>query len=45
MITMRLKVAKRFEVQQKSRYGVIALDCNVIFAFGFNANGGGSELK
>jgi hypothetical protein len=45
MITMRLKVARRLEVQQESRYGVIALGSNVISAFGFNANGGSSELK
>jgi hypothetical protein len=45
MITMRLKVARRLEVQQESHYGVIALGSNMISAFGFNANGGGSELK
>ncbi len=45
MITMRLKVARRLEVQQESRYGVIALDFDVIYASRFNANGGGPELK
>jgi hypothetical protein len=45
MITMRLKVAMRLEVQQEFRYGVITFDSDVIFAFRFNANGGGSELK
>jgi hypothetical protein len=45
MITMRLKVAKRLEVQQEFCYGVIALGSDVISAFGFNANGGGSKLK
>ncbi len=45
MITMRFKVARRLEVQQESRYGVIALGFNMISASGFNANGGGSKLK
>jgi hypothetical protein len=45
MITMRLKVARRLEVQQESRYGVIALDFDVIYASRFNANDGGPELK
>ncbi len=45
MITMRLKVARRLEVQQESRYGVIAPGSDVISASGFNVNGGGFELK
>jgi hypothetical protein len=44
MITMRLKVARMFEVQQEFRYGVIALGSNVISTSRFNANGGSSEL-
>jgi hypothetical protein len=45
MITMRLKVARRLEVQQEFHYGVIALGSNVIVASGFNANGSDSKLK
>jgi hypothetical protein len=45
MITMRLKVARRLEVQQESCYGFIALGSDVISTSRFNANGGGSELK
>ncbi len=45
MITMRLKVARRLEVQQEFRYGVITLGSDVISTSGFNANGGGSELN
>jgi hypothetical protein len=45
MIIMRLKVAGRLEVQQKSCYGAITLGSYMISAFGFDANGGGSELK
>jgi hypothetical protein len=45
MITMRLKVAGRLEVQQESCYGATTLDSDVISAFGFDANGGGSKLK
>ncbi len=45
MITMRLKVARRLEVQQEFCYGVIALDSNAISTSGFDANGGGFELK
>jgi len=42
---MRLKVTGRLEVQQESCYGVTALGSNVISASGFDANGGGFELK
>jgi hypothetical protein len=45
MITMRLKVARRLEVQQESCYGATTLDSDVISASGFNANGGNFELK
>jgi hypothetical protein len=45
MITMRLKVAGRLEVQQEFCYGATALGSDVISASGFDANGGGSELK
>ncbi len=45
MIMMRLKVARKLEVQQESCYGVIAPSSDMISTFGFNANGGGSELK
>jgi hypothetical protein len=45
MITMRLKVARRLEVQQESSYGVTTLGFDVISASGFDANDGGSELK
>jgi hypothetical protein len=45
MIAMRLKVTWRLEVQQESCYGVTALNSDVISAFGFDANGGSSELK
>jgi hypothetical protein len=45
MITMRLKVAGRLEVQQESCYGATALGFDVISTSGFDANGGGSELK
>jgi hypothetical protein len=45
MITMRLKVAGRLEVQQESCYGAITLGSDVISASGFDANGGSSELK
>ncbi len=45
MITMRLKVTGRLEVQQKFCYGATAFGFDVISASGFNANGGGFELK
>jgi hypothetical protein len=45
MITMKLKVARRLEVQQESCYGTIAFGSDVISASEFDANGGGSELK
>jgi hypothetical protein len=45
MITMRLKVARRLEVQQESCYGFITLGSDIIFASRFNANGGNSEPK
>jgi hypothetical protein len=45
MITMRLKITGRLEVQQESYYGAIALGSDVISASGFDANGGGFELK
>ncbi len=45
MIIMRLKVGGRHEVQQKSCYGATALGSYMIYASGFDANGGGSELK
>jgi hypothetical protein len=45
MITMRLKVSRRLEVQQESCYGAITLGSNVISASRFDANGGGSKLK
>jgi hypothetical protein len=45
MIMMRLKVARRLEVQQESCYGSTAFGSDVIFASRFDANGGSFELK
>jgi len=45
MITMKLKVTRRLEVQQESCYGATALGSDVISASGFDANGGSSEMK
>jgi hypothetical protein len=45
MITMRLKIAGRLEVQQKSCYGATALGSDMISTSGFDANGGSFELK
>jgi hypothetical protein len=45
MITMRLKVAGRLEVQQEFCYGATTLGSDVISASGFDANGGSSELR
>ncbi len=42
---MRLKVAGRLEVQQEYYYGTTVFGFDVISAFGFYANSGGSELK